>query len=476
MSFVSIAVEAAKKSYTIVENKFITKYLKVIDSSSVKVYLFALHLSQNQQSDFNIVDFSQALEMTEKSVIDCFESLEEYELVSISSREPFEVKIIGATEGSDKPKKYKPEKYSDFTKNVQNVLKGRMIGESEYRKYFSMMDDDGFDENALLMIVNYCVSLQGDKIGINYINEVVRSFLRDGITTAKKVEERLSDFTSSTPALLKLFTALSIKKKPDIEDDKLYKKWTDELGFDDDAIVCAAKHFKSKSVDKIDCALEELYKNRKFDVKEIDDYCKNKTSLYALSRTLRRNLGVYAQDDTPYVVTYVNVWNDFGYTADCLETISAYCFTHGKNSFDDMDVFVRALYADGIISDESVDEFIGRKNAEDKLLKKILENCGLSRKIVPWDRERLAEWLLWNFSDEMLLEAARRSATKSNPMAYMNSVLAGWKNDGIFTIAAIPPILEKSTKRVKQNKIVDLKKIFDDAFGSDEAAPSDEGE
>lgn len=476
MPFVSVADELAFKSFTVIENKFITKYLKVLDPESVRVYLYALYLSQNSNAEYNLSDLAQSLNITEEAAIDCFRSLEELELILITSQEPFEIKILGANPYG-KPKKYKPEKYADFTKNAQNALSGRMIGEGEYRRYFEFMENDGFDEYALLMIINYCISLQGNKIGAHYISKVVLSFLQDGIVTAKKVEERLSDYTSSTPALLKLFSALSIKKKPDIEDDKLYKKWTKELGFEDEAIICAAKHFKAKSTEKIDYALEELYKNRKFDKKEIDDYCKNKNSLYSLSRTIRRNLGVYAQDDTPFVENYVGVWSNFGYTADCLETISAYCFTHGKNGFAEMDAFVRSLYDEGIVTEDSVNEYIDEKNAEDALLRKILENCGLSRKIVPWDRDSLSRWLSWNFSDEMLLEAARRSASKSNPMAYMNSVLAAWKAEGIFEVAHIPA--EKPKKRGKLRESESLHDIFQAAYEralAEETAAADNGD
>lgn len=474
MPFVSVADEIAKKSFTVVENKFITKYLKVLDAQSVKVYLFALHLSQNSQVEYTLADLAQSLDMSEEEAIDCFKSLHEYELVSILSENPFEIKILGANTYG-KPKKYKPEKYADFTKNAQSALDGRMISESEYRRYFEFLEEDGFDENALLMIINYCVSLKGNKIGINYISTVVNSFRADGLLTAKKVDERLSAFTSSTPALLRLFAAVSIQKKPDIEDDKLYKKWTVELGFDDGAIICAAKHFKARSTEKIDAALEELYRNKKFDQKEIDDYCKNKNSLYALSRTLRRNLGVYAQDDGPYVENYVGVWSNFGYTADCLEGISAYCFTHGKNGFAEMDEFVRSLYNEGIVTEESVAEYIDERNAEDALLRKILENCGLSRKIVPWDRESLSRWLNWGFTDDMLLEAAKRSATKSNPMAYMNSILSGWKAEGIFKVNDIPA--EKAQKRARGSKNSNLGDIFKAAYdraSENEAAAADE--
>jgi len=313
-----------------------------------------------------------------------------------------------------------------------------MISTNEFREYFILLEEYGFEQNALLMIVNYCVNLKGADIRFQYIKKVAKSFADEGVTTAKKVEEKLSAYTSSTPALIKLFGAAGIKKQPDIDDDRLYKKWTDELGFDETAIIAAAKHFKIKTTEKLDGALEELYKNRKFDVKEIEDYCKNKNSVFALTLELARNLGVYMQNSAPYVENYVIVWCNYGYSFDCLKTLSSYCFRHGKNSFEDMDGFIRELYDDGIVADNSVNDYIEKQNADEKLIKNILTACGLTRKIIAWDKECLARWRSWNFSDEMLFEAAKLSAGKANPVAYMNGILSSWKTDGVFSLDKLP--------------------------------------
>ena len=47
MTFISVAEELTKKSFTAVENKFITKYLPELDPVAVKVYLYGLYICQN---------------------------------------------------------------------------------------------------------------------------------------------------------------------------------------------------------------------------------------------------------------------------------------------------------------------------------------------------------------------------------------------------------------------------------------------
>ncbi len=422
MPFISVADEVAKKSFTQVENKFITKYMPVLDPTAVKVYLFAVYLYQRGAAAYTLCDLAEALNMSEDKAKDYFTYLEEFELVAIVSTSPFEVKILDAENVYGTPKKFKPEKYADFTKSVQNIISGRMISTNEFREYFILLDEYGFAQDALLMIINYCVNLKGADIRLQYIKKVAKSFAEEGVTSAKGVEDKLSAYTSSTPALIRLFNAVGIKKKPDIDDDKLYKKWTDALGFEENAIVAAAKQFKIKDCLKLDAVLEELYKNRRLDVKEIESYCKTKNSVVALTVKTAKSLGVYMSDYTPYVENYVNVWCNMGYSFDCIENLSRYCFMNGRNSFADMDTLIKALYNDGIVADESVNEYIEKQKADEKLLKELLAACGLTRKLIPWDKSSLENWRKWNFSDEMLFEAAKLAAGKANPMAYINGI------------------------------------------------------
>ena len=437
MALISVSDELAIKSFTSIENKFITKYMPVLEPLAVKVYLFSLYLYQNGLTSYTIEDLAKSLSISEEDVKNYFDYLEEYELVSIISHSPFEVKILDANNLYGSPKKIKPEKYADFSKSVQNIIKGRMISTNEYREYFVLLEEYGFEQNALIMIINYCVNLKGDNIRLQYIKKVAKSFAEDGITTTKKVDEKLSAYTSSTPSLIKIFSSAGINRQPDIDDDKLYKKWTEELGFEETAISAAAKYFKAKTSEKIDNALCELYKNKKFDVKEIEDYCKNKNSVLNATLDIARSLGVYVQNSAPYVENYVNVWYDYGFTFDCMKEIAAYCFKHNKKSFEDMHEFILKLYNVGIVTDYIVSNHLADLDAEDAFIKQLISQCGLTRKVIDWDKENLVRWRGWNFSDEMLMEAAKLSAGKSNPMAYMNGILSAWKNDGTFSLDKI---------------------------------------
>ena len=447
MPLISVSENLSKKLFTSVDNKFVTKYLPALEPMAVKVYLYSLYVYQNGLTSLTLGDVAQRLNITEEDITGIYTYLEEFELVKILSTSPFEIEICDADNVIGTPKKYKPEKYADFTKSIQNIVKGRMISTNEFMEYFYFLEEYSFEQNALLIIVNYCVNLRGDDIRFQYIKKVIKSFADDGITTAKKVDEKLSAYTSSTPALIRIFGAAGINRQPDVEDDKLYKKWTAEFGFEENAISAAAKNFKTKSVSKLDETLQELYKNKIFDVKEIEDFAKNKNSVYTATFDIAKALGVYIQNAATYADAYVNGWCRLGFSLDNLREIAKFLFARSKNSFEDMDEFIKELYENGIVADGAVMDYINEQLENDKFIKKILTECRMSRKVIDWDRQTLQKWRAWSFSDEMILEAAAISSEKSNPLAYMNGVLSAWKNEGIFSIDKIKKSPAKTAER-----------------------------
>ena len=64
----------------------------------------------------------------------------------------------------------------------------------------------------------------------------------------------------------------------------------------------------------------------------------------------------------------------------------------------------------------------------------MLSACGLDRRPTESDRNTLAIWQNWGFSDDMIIEACKRAAGSSRPLIYVNAILSNWKSKNIFTI------------------------------------------
>jgi len=464
MAFISLSEELTKKSATLVENKFITKYLPELDPMSVKVYLFALYLARNAQNGYSSEDFIKKLNIDESELYGYLDYLEEFELIKVTSRTPLEFKILDCENYYGKPKKLHPEKYDGLYEEIQDIISGREVSQNEFMDYLILIEEYGFDRSALLKIINNCAFKKGNDISANYIKKVAKSFYAEGVVTDMQVEEKLSKYNGASELLSSVFKALSLKRRPEVDDEEALQGWLN-LGFSGEAIIAAAKTFKVKRLDKLDGVIKELYNNKKFDVKEICDFGKAKDTLYEAAISIAKSLGIYISDPTPYVETYVGVWCGYGFSPASLKQIASYCFLSGRNSFDAMNDFVTQLYNGAYVDDDSVENMLASLAEEDKFIKEVLSACGLTRKIISYDRQALARWRGWGFNDEMILKAAELSAGKSNPVAAMNYLLSQWKNGGIVTVEQIPAggyVKKNGGKNVTEGWLSTYQKIIND--------------
>lgn len=434
----SFSKEFSSSSYTSLENSFITEYLPVSSGDAVKVYLYGLFLCQHPEKDIPLSDISKNLKMQEKEIKDCFLFWEEFGLLSIVCNEPFCVQYHPVrTSTLSKPRKYKAEKYTEFTKGLQALLPNRMISTSEYSEYFMIMETYFIKPEAMLMIVKYCVDKKGGDISYRYVSKVAKDFGTREINTVEKVEKELSSYIAKTAVIEKILKALSLRRQADIEDSNLLKKWTQELSFDTENIIFAASKLKKASMEKLDEFLLELYQIKSFSKQEIAEYIDKKKAIYELAIRINKALSIYVEILDTVVDTYTKKWLSFGFEEDALLFIASHCFKNGKNNLQDMDELIEILRMRGFITLSSVGDYFDDIKKNDEFISKLLLTVGLNRRPNPWDRENLNVWKSWNFSLDMILEAGKLASGKSSPIAYMNGILSNWKNNGTFSVENI---------------------------------------
>ena len=173
----------------------------------------------------------------------------------------------------------------------------------------------------------------------------------------------------------------------------------------------------------------------KFSPEEIKSFVEKRNETYDLAVKINRALSIYVEVLEPEIDSYLNKWLSYGYDEQSLLLIAHRCFKQGKASLEEMDKLIEYLNTRGFIGLTSVGDYFESIRKTDELISKILLNAGVNRRPNDWDRENLANWKNWNFSDEMILEAAKLASGKSgSPIAYMNGILSNWKNAGIYSL------------------------------------------
>ena len=453
MAFCSFSKDNDGNSFVTLENKFITKYLPDADGFAVKVYLYGLYLCKNPDADFSLASMAEVLNSTEEQIVSAFDFWEDYDLVEIISKSPFAVQYLPVKSALGRPKKVRYEQYGDFNKELQRKLQtvGKFVSAGDYRKYMRFLEENPMQPQALLLIVEYCINKQRENFSPAYVFNKAKKLLKNGCSTYEQVERELSSFNAHEADLIQVFTALgSYQKQPDEGDYSLYRKWTETLGFTKDGVIATAKKVKRGSVTALDFALEELYEKGKTNAEEIENYLTERETLTSLTFRIARKLGVKVSNPATYIDEYVEKWFACGYEDTTLLDVALYCLKTDRGSFDCMNAVVEKLFAGGIVAKEDVKAFLKERANEWKLFEKIREICGNVRKSAV-NVSMIRTWKEWAFTDEMILEAATRSASSANAIPYMNKILTDWKKDGIFEVKDIP---EKSVTANADKKFV----------------------
>ncbi len=440
MAFCSFSKEIEHSS-TLVENKFITKYLPEADGFAVKVYLYGLYLCANAKSDFSILSMAEVLGSTEERIREAFSVWEDYDLVEILSENPYSVQYLPVKSivGS-KPKKIRHEQYADFNKELQRKMQkvGKFISGPDYVKYMRFLEENSIQPQAFLLVSEYCINKQGEAVTPSYIFNKAKKLIKNGHTTYEQVERALSNYNVHEGDLIAVYNAMSIyQRTPDDTDYALYAKWTEKEGFDKEGILATARKLKRGSMTSLDLTLEELFEKGKKNAKEIESYLTRREVLANLTFRLGRKLGVKVQNPAPYIDEYTEKWQDFGFEESSLLDLALFCLKTERGGFEGLHELIKQLFKDNVVSAEEVKKYLKEKNAELKLFTKVQEICGGIRKNDS-SLATLKAWKEWGFSADMILEAAKRSATSANPLPYMNKILSEWKETNVFECKDIP--------------------------------------
>lgn len=438
MSFCSFSKEFNENAYTTVENRFLSKYMPEADGFAVKVYLYGLYLCQSAESEFTALSMAEVLKTTPEKIAEAFSVWEDYDLVEILSRDPLLVSYLPVGSAVGKPKRVKYEQYGDFNKELQRKMQrvGKFVSYNDSVKYMNFLEENPLRPQAFLLIAEYCIHKQGEAVSPSYIFNKAKKFIRNGWTTYEQVERALSGYNEHEKDVAAVLTELKVHRKADDADYALYAKWA-AAGFTQTAILEAAKYLKRGTPETLDGVLDELIQKEKLAAEDVKNYLEEREALASLTFRVGRRLGVKVGNPATYIEEYTEKWYNRGFEEDALSDIALFCFKTDRNDFGAMDELIDRLYAEGIVSSDSVSAYLKVKNDELKLFTRIQALCGGVKKSAA-NLSMIETWHSWRFSDEMILEAAKRATASGSPVPYMNKILSDWKHTGVTTAAQIP--------------------------------------
>ena len=440
MAFCKYSTEYIASSKTEIDNIFIDSFLPFADPVCVKVYIYGLYKCSNPNSlDNSIENFAKTLNMTEEEVVGAFEYWQEQGLVQVLKTSPVEIRYIPLKNVLNSNRLYKPEKYQVFNAQAQEIFEGqREISKTEYGEYYDFLERYHVEQEALLMIMKYCVDSKKSAVGYNYILTVAKNWANEGITTAAQVEEKLSSFEQKESEIGQLFKSVGLKRNAYIEERALFDKWIGDYGYDIGTIVYCAKRLKkysSFSMNKLDQMMSKYYQMKLMTSMAIEQFENDKKQLYDLAKDINKSLGLYYESLENVVENYVLKWLNLGYDKAVLLEIGSYCFKKSIRTLEGMNNIVNKFYKLGIVSMAALEEYFDDILKTNSKIENLLKSLSITRHVNYIDRENYKTWTEeWKMPEPLIDYAVTLAKGKDNPIKYLSRVLADWHSKGILTV------------------------------------------
>ena len=443
MSFCKFSPSYQTSNKTIVDNTFINEFLPKAPDMCVKIYLLGLSkCSSPDDSENSLSYFAETLKICDDDVISLFKYWEDLGLVQVLSTNPIEIRYLPINSNTASIKKYKVDKYTDFNIQVQELFDKRMVMPNEFTEFYDLMERKHMEQSALLELIRYCVNYKGFNLSPNYVITVAKDWIREGVLTLDAVKAKIEELGIADDKMSLILSAMGSKRKVQLEDKELLTKWLSSYGFELNVIIFVIKNLKTKKrrldVNVLDDYLSKYYEMRLMSIPEIENYEKEKENLYFIAITINKELGIFYEDLTKEIDTYIMSWLNMGYDAETLKTIANNCFLSSIKTLEGLNNIINKLYKLGIVNLKAYQQYLNDNLAVDKKIKEVLENMNLTRNVNNMDRNFYRTWTVdWGFSHEVILYGASLSSGKNNAIQYLNKILSNWNANGAKTLEQV---------------------------------------
>ena len=287
---VRFAPEAAKREMTPVDNLFFTVYMPEADGMFVKVYLYGLmqcyHMSLADEP------IAERLGITDAEVRCAFVYWQAKGLVWIACDDPLtvEYKLTGTPSLTTAT----PVKYRPLIEALNALTAPRQFDLRELRAIYDCIELYGLEEATVLELVAYCMEQKGKRVSSNYILATAQTWNEAGIVTPEQAKAYIDEYRVKKHGASEVLLRWSKRRKPSRDEMDLYDKWTNEWGFDREAIlaVCAELvNVGTPTFGALDRRLAEKKEKNLTDVASIEASNAAEADEYAFSKSVFERIG-----------------------------------------------------------------------------------------------------------------------------------------------------------------------------------------
>lgn len=419
---------------TPVENLFLIEYMPSADGDYVKVYLSGLFHSQQHDDGFGVKEMAAELSMTEARVEAALRYWERRRLVSRISEKPLVYRFyhLGQRLLTGQDTFTGDTEYIDFYEAV-NALFGnrRKLKNQEITMAYEWVQDMGLPQEVVLMLLNHCADTRGINFSFKAAQSLAVTMREENILTTEDAEDYLSHTKQVHDGARAVLRRLNIRRLPTEDELALYKKWTGEWRFDQEAVLASLSETvkaSNPSFAYVNGILEGLRRRGAGKTQsQVTKKLAEEGAMLQKTQEVLRILG--ARISAPAVLRAYQTLAE-SYPADLI-TLAAREVARRQGLFQDIEPLLQAWAEKGIQSAEAAAQQLSDDRNLDALLNDVFEACGQEGRPTGADRELLQKWLDAGHAQEFIVLAAGQARSAKAKLPYITRVLDNWQQQGI---------------------------------------------
>ncbi len=423
---------------TPVENLFMEEYMPRAPGDFVKVYLYGLRLCYHPGAQGDMNAFARALGMEPDVVRDAFSYWEKQGIVRRVADKPpiYQYNNLKAmlVKGAS-PEDEQLYKLREFNNALQGIFGSRLLSPAEYSRAAEWVDDLGLSEDAVLMMARLSVSNRGGKVSFAYLDKVASSWAKDGLSTKEAAEEYLRTRGGAYAGAQNVIKAMGLKRAPTVAEERLYLKWTDDLGFSHAAIEQALSEMTRIATPNfayLDKVLENAHKRGATDAEAMERERKTRDEQTMPLREVLEALGLSggATDDLR------GLYQSFlsrGFDHAAVLTAAKHAKRRGGRSMQDVSDALDRFAKRDLFSGEEIERYIAELARERDAAHTLKALAGDESAIERADIAGYRRMIATGLSARMLSLAAEYAKGAREPLSMAAKIAENWRDAGITT-------------------------------------------
>ena len=187
---------------------------------------------------------------------------------------------------------------------------------------------------------------------------------------------------------------------------------------------------------------------------KLSEHFKSQELMFGIAKSVVKKLGLWYDDLTSVVETYISNWSQLGFGEDAIIKLSDYAFRSSVRTLEGLNKIINNMFKLGLLTCDDIDKHLEEIVRNDMVIKQILDNLGISREVNSMDRSLYKTWIYsWNLNDDIIKYACSLCEGKYLPLQYLNKILSECYLNNLNTLDSVKNHnFITSTPTVKVNK------------------------